>query len=111
MTFASYAHKPKVLREPDGRFSVFVASAYETMDRAAAETMYRLLGESLGVGPTVPGTTYTYDKQPGNVETWRLGEACSQAAKDSAGDYIDRGLSLLHRLAEKGFGVFKVEGV
>lgn len=40
-----------------------------------------------------------------NVEAWRLGEACNAAAKASAGDLIDRGLSLLHELDAKGFAV------
>lgn len=51
---------------------------------------------------------YTYEHQPGNEGAWKLGRATSVAATDSAGDYIDRGLSLLKRLQEEGFGVFHI---
>jgi hypothetical protein len=54
------------------------------------------------------GVHYNYTNQPDNVGAWRLGEACSKASKDSAGDYIDRGLSLLHRLNEMGYGVYLI---
>lgn len=40
-----------------------------------------------------------------NVLAWRIGEAHSAAAKESAGDYIDRGLALLRHLNEKGFDI------
>lgn len=50
---------------------------------------------------------YTYKEQPGNVGAYRLGEALKTAAKDTAGDSIDAGLSLLKRLEEMGFGVFE----
>lgn len=47
--------------------------------------------------------------QPGNVEAWRLGEACRIAAADPrCGDPIDRGLILLRELEAKGFGVVKL---
>lgn len=52
---------------------------------------------------------YTYEHQPGNVKTSRLGSACLQAAAASAGDTIDRGLGLLKELQTQGFGVFDVE--
>ncbi len=49
---------------------------------------------------------YTYKCQPQNVPAWRMGEACSTAAKDpKCGDYIDRGLILLRELEARGFGV------
>jgi hypothetical protein len=41
-----------------------------------------------------------------NVLAWRMGEAFSAAAKETAGDPIDRGLALLHYLNDKGFDVF-----
>lgn len=40
-----------------------------------------------------------------NVIAWRIGEACQKAAAASAGDYIDRGLALLHELEAKGFDI------
>lgn len=54
---------------------------------------------------------YTYEKQPtDNVDCWRLGEACSKAAKEErCGDYIDRGLILLRELQAKGYGIVKIE--
>lgn len=57
-----------------------------------------------------PGTkrAYTYDHQPGNIDASKLGRATDIAAVASAGDSIDRGLSLLKALQENGFGVFQV---
>ncbi len=49
---------------------------------------------------------YTYEHQPGNEPAWNIGKAASNAAKDTAGDYIDGGLSLLRHLSDEGFGVF-----
>ena len=40
-----------------------------------------------------------------NVHAWCLGEACNAAAKEPAGDLIDRGLILLRELNEQGFDV------
>lgn len=70
----------------------------------------RTLG-SYGKAFDLPGNrrAYTYDHQPGNVEASRLGTACQQAVASSAGDYIDRGLSLLKELQALGFGVFEVD--
>lgn len=70
----------------------------------------RTLG-SYGKAFDLPGNrrAYTYDHQPGNVEASRLGTACQQAVASSAGDYIDRGLSLLKELQAQGFGVFEVD--
>lgn len=49
---------------------------------------------------------FTYTSQPcDNVIAWRIGEACSKASVTSAGDYIDRGLSLLKELQRKGYGI------
>jgi len=49
------------------------------------------------------------ENQPGNVDAWRLGEACRNAADDPmCGDYIDRGLILLRELEAKGYGVVKL---
>lgn len=52
---------------------------------------------------------FTYKDQPQNVDAWRIGEACSNAAKESAGDFIDRGLGLLKFLQAKGMGVVEVD--
>lgn len=52
---------------------------------------------------------FTYTSQPcENVVAWRIGEACSKASQASAGDYIDRGLSLLKELQAKGYGIADV---
>ena len=56
-------------------------------------------------GATEAGTVFTYTKQPGNVDAWRLGLACTGANTRSAGDPIDRGLGLLAELQDRGFGV------
>lgn len=49
------------------------------------------------------------DNQPGNLDAWRIGEACRQAADDPrCGDYIDRGLILLRELEEMGYGIVKL---
>lgn len=49
---------------------------------------------------------FTYTSQPcDSVIAWRIGEACSKASQASAGDYIDRGLSLLKELQRKGYGI------
>ena len=49
---------------------------------------------------------YTYQHQPTNVKAWKIGEAHSRV--EAGGDRIDRGLSLLNELQEKGFGVFEL---
>jgi hypothetical protein len=49
---------------------------------------------------------YTYKEQPGNLVAVKLGVACLTATKKTAGDGIDRGLSLLQELQKEGFGVF-----
>lgn len=55
-------------------------------------------------------SAYTYTgRQPGNLDAWRIGEACSAASKASAGDYIDRGLVLLRELEAKGFAVLPLD--
>ncbi len=46
---------------------------------------------------------FTYKDQPGNVDAWRMGEACRHAKP--GGDPIDHGLSLLKELQERGYGV------
>ncbi len=52
---------------------------------------------------------FTYTDQPcDNVDAWRLGEACAEAAKKPGGDYIDGGLQLLKELQKKGYGVVKL---
>ena len=45
-----------------------------------------------------------------NVLAWRVGEAHSAAAKESSGDYIDRGLALLRHLNDKGFDLVERQG-
>lgn len=49
---------------------------------------------------------YTYEHQPGNIEAYKLGRACSDI--HSGGDWIDRGLNLLNSLQREGFGVFEL---
>ncbi|MEI3803114.1 hypothetical protein V6R85_01210 [Agrobacterium sp. CCNWLW32] len=49
---------------------------------------------------------YTYEHQPGNIEAYKLGRACSDI--HSGGDWIDRGLNLLNALQREGFGVFEL---
>jgi hypothetical protein len=49
---------------------------------------------------------YTYAQQPGNLIALALGVACLNATRKTAGDGIDRGLSLLQELQKEGFGVF-----
>lgn len=51
---------------------------------------------------------FTYADQPGNIVASNLGRAANEASKASAGDSIDRGLSLLKSLQESGFGVFQI---
>lgn len=51
---------------------------------------------------------YSYKNQPGNVEAWRFGEACSKASKQPTGDYIDSGLALLRELEAKGYGIVQL---
>lgn len=65
---------------------------------------------SLGTAYDSPNTrrAFTYTDQPGNVPAWKLGEAVRAAAEASAGDPIDRGLSLLKAMQDKGFGVFEL---
>lgn len=50
---------------------------------------------------------FTYEKQPGNDLAAKLGYATNEAYRASAGDSIDRGLSLLKSLQDHGFGVFQ----
>lgn len=51
-------------------------------------------------------TVMTYTEQPGNVEASRLGEARAKSAP--GGDYIDGGLSLLHELHRRGYGIVRI---
>lgn len=55
---------------------------------------------------TAHAPVYTYGKQPDNVVAWRFGEACANAKP--GGDPIDRGLSLLQQLQEKGYGIVAI---
>lgn len=51
------------------------------------------------------GTHFTYKNQPcDNVTAWRFGEAARSAKP--GGDLIDHGLSLLHELEARGYGIF-----
>lgn len=50
----------------------------------------------------------TYHNQPGNVDAWRLGEACRAAMAKPGGDLIDTGLSLLKELEAKGYGIARL---
>lgn len=55
-------------------------------------------------------SAYSYTgRQPGNLDAWRIGEACSAASEASAGDPIDRGLVLLRELEAKGFAVLPLD--
>lgn len=83
-------------------------------DLLAAVRMFRpapAAGDALGVVTLVTRQgrgqeLFTYTSQPcDNVIAWRIGEACSKASQASAGDYIDRGLSLLKELQRKGYGI------
>lgn len=49
MTFERFPKKPQVLHEPDGRISVFLGSAYQTMDRGAAMALLGQLSAVLGL--------------------------------------------------------------
>ena len=65
------------------------------------------LGETMFTPPDEE-VRFCYSRgQPDNVNAWRIGEACQQAAKASAGDYIDRGLVLLKMLEADGYGIFR----
>lgn len=81
-----------------------------TQQCAVHLTLTRTLG-ALGVAfdPPGPHRAYTYKDQPLNIGTYRLGDACQEASAASAGDLIDRGLSLLKSLQARGFGVFEVD--
>lgn len=63
-----------------------------------------------GAAYDTPNThrAFTYEHQPGNIDASRLGHATNAAAAASAGDSIDRGLSLLKELQAIGFGVFQI---
>lgn len=54
---------------------------------------------------------YSYSDQPDSVAAHKLGGACDSASLASAGDWIDRGLSLLRELQGQGFGVFELDDV
>lgn len=77
----------------------------------AAKVAAPAAGDALGVVTLVTRQgrgqeLFTYTSQPcDNVIAWRIGEACSKASHASAGDYIDRGLSLLKELQRKGYGI------
>lgn len=47
MTFEGFPKKPQVMREPDGRISVFVGSAYQTMKPETAREMRDQLDDAL----------------------------------------------------------------
>jgi|GEM_PF-1403086 len=61
--------------------------------------------------PPGPCRAYTYEHQPSNLPAYSLGRAHAAAAAMSAGDNIDRGLSLLKALEDQGFGVFEIDPV
>ncbi|WEW97740.1 hypothetical protein P3T65_26520 [Pseudomonas nitroreducens] len=51
---------------------------------------------------------YTYTDQPDNLAASKLGQANVNASLPYAGDSIDRGLLLLRKLQDQGFGVFEL---
>ncbi|ABN88248.1 hypothetical protein BH02_3794 [Burkholderia pseudomallei] len=63
----------------------------------------KVLREARAAASPAAEHVLTYETQPDNIGAWRLGEAC-RAAK-AGGDLIDRGLSLLKELQDRGYGI------
>jgi len=57
----------------------------------------------IAAGLTMPLTEKELTAAMDNVLAWRLGEACNAAAREPAGDLIDRGLALRKQLEDRGF--------
>ncbi|WP_395391414.1 hypothetical protein WBP07_12465 [Novosphingobium sp. BL-8A] len=106
-TFADMAHAAMTER-PSLRPAEPANQASATMH----VTVTRALG-CYGAAYDMPGPrrAYTSQHQPANEGAWSIGKAHSIAAKNPAGDYIDRGLAMIHALHECGFGVFEVERI
>jgi hypothetical protein len=91
--------QPEALRAITAALSAQPRAMVVPGNIALGETIYTPPGEEV---------RFCYTRgQPDNMNAWRLGEACRQAADASAGDHIDRGLALLKALEERGYGVFR----
>lgn len=75
---------------------------------ATGHSVLQVGGRGAAYDPPNTHRAFTYTEQPGNEIAWRLGEATRLATYAAAGDCIDRGLSLLKGLQQKGFGVFQI---
>lgn len=75
---------------------------------AVAYSVVQVGNRGAAYDPPNTHRAFTYEHQPGNIDASRLGRATNAAAVASAGDSIDRGLSLLKELQAIGFGVFQI---
>ena len=93
-------------------FDIWMARAALTAqpDHSAQSAVQICNLGNYGSAYDLPGTcrAYTYVAQPGNDIAYRLGGCLRAAHADGGGDHIDFGLALLHRLQDKGFGVFQL---
>jgi hypothetical protein len=80
----------------------------ETKVEAVAWRVLEIGNRGAAYDPRDAKRAFTYDHQPGNIDASKLGRATVVASLASAGDSIDRGLSLLKALQAEGFGVFQV---
>lgn len=103
--YAQYTAARAALNAQVNQFAASVNKASQALE---GWRVVQIGGLGSAYDPQGACRAYTYEHQPRNGLAWKLGRATSVAAYDSAGDYIDRGLALLNRLQEEGFGVFQI---
>lgn len=120
------APAPPAAGEPSVKMVQAACAAFR-MDVSPVQAMHDALCAALAVAPSalagkayeigiygkaydLPSKrrAYTYAEQPDNLTAYKLAKALVAAGRDSYGDGIDQGLSLLNRLQEAGFGVFEL---
>lgn len=102
MTRWSYHDLPEKVR------ALKTAPAPVPAGEAVAYSVVQVGNRGAAYDPPNTHRAFTYEHQPGNIDASRLGRATNAAAAASAGDSIDRGLSLLKELQAIGFGVFQI---
>jgi len=81
MTFGELVRKPDVLREADGRISVFLGSSYKTMTRGKAMVLYTQLGAALGIGAGVARDVTDEDAAIAVAAFWRAYAGASSGGR------------------------------
>lgn len=91
-----------------GPFDCYACGKKVANPDAVAYSVVQIGNRGAAYDPPNTHRAFTYEHQPGNIDASRLGRATNAADVASAGDSIDRGLSLLKELQAIGFGVFQI---